>query len=51
MSSGLLALIVHSVSMQCILKLLAVNHTWLGLSYKEEDNEWKWEDGSRPSGL
>ncbi|XDB50749.1 hypothetical protein AB1E18_004311 [Capra hircus] len=37
--------------LMCILKLLAVNHTWLGLSYKEEDNEWKWEDGSRPSGL
>lgn len=37
--------------LMCILKLLAVNHTWVGLSYKEEDNEWKWEDGSRPSGL
>ncbi|CAI9166244.1 unnamed protein product [Rangifer tarandus platyrhynchus] len=35
--------------LMCILKLLAVNHTWLGLSYKEEDNEWKWEDGSFPS--
>uniref|UniRef100_A0A8C6G0R5 C-type lectin domain-containing protein n=1 Tax=Moschus moschiferus TaxID=68415 RepID=A0A8C6G0R5_MOSMO len=35
--------------LMCILKLLAVNHTWLGLSYKEEDNEWKWEDGSLPS--
>ncbi|XP_007196135.2 C-type lectin domain family 12 member B-like [Balaenoptera acutorostrata] len=32
-----------------IMKLLAVNHTWLGLSYKEEDNQWKWEDGSLPS--
>ncbi|XP_040091103.1 killer cell lectin-like receptor 6 [Oryx dammah] len=37
--------------LMCILKLLAVKHTWLGLSYKEEDNEWKWEDGSLPSGL
>ncbi|XP_006059426.4 killer cell lectin-like receptor 5 [Bubalus bubalis] len=35
--------------LMCILKLLAVNQTWLGLSYK--DNEWKWEDGSLPSGL
>lgn len=32
-----------------ILKLLAGDHTWLGLSYKEEDNQWKWEDGSLPS--
>ncbi|XP_070263970.1 C-type lectin domain family 12 member B-like [Myotis yumanensis] len=32
-----------------IMKLLAVNHTWLGLSYKKADNEWKWEDGSSPS--
>ncbi|XP_045869217.1 NKG2-D type II integral membrane protein-like isoform X2 [Meles meles] len=32
-----------------IMKLITVNHTWLGLSYKEEDNEWKWEDGSSPS--
>nr|XP_044612039.1 C-type lectin domain family 12 member B-like isoform X3 [Equus asinus] len=32
-----------------IMKLLAENHTWLGLSYKEEDNKWKWEDGSFPS--
>uniref|UniRef100_A0A8C4MDN8 C-type lectin domain-containing protein n=1 Tax=Equus asinus TaxID=9793 RepID=A0A8C4MDN8_EQUAS len=32
-----------------IMKLLAANHTWLGLSYKEEDNKWKWEDGSFPS--
>nr|XP_031526526.1 C-type lectin domain family 12 member B-like [Vicugna pacos] len=32
-----------------ILKLLVGNHTWLGLSYKEEDNQWKWEDGSLPS--
>ncbi|XP_010856962.1 PREDICTED: killer cell lectin-like receptor 5 [Bison bison bison] len=37
--------------LMCILKLLAVNQTWLGLSYKEKDNEWKWEDGSLPSGL
>nr|XP_025139024.1 killer cell lectin-like receptor 6 isoform X3 [Bubalus bubalis] len=35
--------------LMCILKLLAVNQTWLGLSYK--DNEWKWEDGSLSSGL
>ncbi|XP_066109270.1 C-type lectin domain family 9 member A-like [Saccopteryx bilineata] len=34
-----------------IMKLLAVNQTWLGLSYKEADNGWKWEDGSSPSGL
>ncbi|XP_027450465.1 NKG2-D type II integral membrane protein-like isoform X1 [Zalophus californianus] len=32
-----------------IMKLITVNHTWLGLSYKKEDNEWKWEDGSSPS--
>ncbi|XP_044084455.1 natural killer cells antigen CD94-like [Neovison vison] len=32
-----------------IMKLITVNHTWLGLSYKEEDNKWKWEDGSSPS--
>ncbi|XP_057560114.1 C-type lectin domain family 1 member B-like [Hippopotamus amphibius kiboko] len=32
-----------------IMKVLAANHTWLGLSYKEEDNQWQWEDGSLPS--
>uniref|UniRef100_A0A8C3WR49 C-type lectin domain-containing protein n=1 Tax=Catagonus wagneri TaxID=51154 RepID=A0A8C3WR49_9CETA len=32
-----------------IMRLLAVNHTWLGLSYQEEDNQWKWKDGSLPS--
>ncbi|KAF3816341.1 hypothetical protein GH733_014514, partial [Mirounga leonina] len=32
-----------------IMKLITVNRTWLGLSYKKEDNEWKWEDGSSPS--
>ncbi|XP_070478251.1 natural killer cells antigen CD94-like [Equus przewalskii] len=32
-----------------IMKLLAENHTWLGLSYREEDNKWRWEDGSFPS--
>ncbi|XP_047598787.1 NKG2-D type II integral membrane protein-like isoform X3 [Lutra lutra] len=32
-----------------IMKLITVNHIWLGLSYKEEDNKWKWEDGSSPS--
>ncbi|XP_033263990.1 C-type lectin domain family 12 member B-like isoform X1 [Orcinus orca] len=32
-----------------IMKLLAANHTWLGLSYNEEDNQWKWVDGSLPS--
>ncbi|CAD7681413.1 unnamed protein product [Nyctereutes procyonoides] len=35
--------------LKTIMKLIAVNRTWLGLSYKEEDNEWKWEDGSSPS--
>ncbi|XP_013843836.1 C-type lectin domain family 12 member B-like isoform X2 [Sus scrofa] len=32
-----------------IMRQLAVNHTWLGLSYHEEDNQWKWKDGSLPS--
>ncbi|XP_044241340.1 natural killer cells antigen CD94-like [Ursus arctos] len=32
-----------------IMELVTGNHTWLGLSYKKEDNEWKWEDGSSPS--
>lgn len=36
-------------SMQNIMELVTGNHTWLGLSYKKEDNEWKWEDGSSPS--
>ncbi|XP_045320780.1 C-type lectin domain family 9 member A-like isoform X2 [Leopardus geoffroyi] len=31
-----------------VMELIAVGPTWLGLSYKE-DNEWKWEDGSSPS--
>uniref|UniRef100_A0A7N5KIJ8 Killer cell lectin-like receptor 5 n=1 Tax=Ailuropoda melanoleuca TaxID=9646 RepID=A0A7N5KIJ8_AILME len=32
-----------------IMELVTGNRTWLGLSYKEEDNDWKWEDGSSPS--
>ncbi|XP_063094669.1 C-type lectin domain family 9 member A-like [Cavia porcellus] len=32
-----------------IMKLLSGNRTWLGLSYKEEENQWKWGDGSSPS--
>ncbi|KAM9673659.1 killer cell lectin-like receptor 6 [Trichechus inunguis] len=28
------------------LKLFVANHTWLGLSYEEEDNQWRWENGS-----
>uniref|UniRef100_G3ULL2 C-type lectin domain-containing protein n=1 Tax=Loxodonta africana TaxID=9785 RepID=G3ULL2_LOXAF len=31
------------------LKLFKANRTWLGLSYKEEDSDWRWEDGSSPS--
>ncbi|XP_008586129.1 PREDICTED: C-type lectin domain family 12 member B-like, partial [Galeopterus variegatus] len=31
------------------LKLLLVSHTWIGISYKEEDNAWQWEDGSSDS--
>ncbi|XP_019291990.1 C-type lectin domain family 9 member A-like isoform X2 [Panthera pardus] len=32
-----------------VMELIAVGPTWLGLSYKKENNEWKWEDGSSPS--
>ncbi|XP_030177584.1 C-type lectin domain family 9 member A-like isoform X2 [Lynx canadensis] len=32
-----------------VMELIAVGPTWLGLSYREKDNEWKWEDGSSPS--
>ncbi|KAF0880346.1 KLRA5 protein, partial [Crocuta crocuta] len=32
-----------------IMELIAEGPTWLGLSYREEDNEWRWEDGSSPS--
>ncbi|XP_060049487.1 natural killer cells antigen CD94-like [Erinaceus europaeus] len=32
-----------------IMNLLAVNHTWIGLSYKKEKSKWMWEDGSLPS--
>nr|XP_012788847.1 unnamed protein product [Sorex araneus] len=32
-----------------IMNLLAVNHTWLGLSYRKEIGEWKWNNGSLPS--
>ncbi|XP_075862956.1 C-type lectin domain family 1 member B-like isoform X2 [Microcebus murinus] len=32
-----------------IMKLLLVSQTWIGLSYKEKHNEWKWEDGSSTS--
>lgn len=32
-----------------IMPLLSVSHAWLGLSYKQEANEWKWEDGSTAS--
>uniref|UniRef100_A0A8C9A957 C-type lectin domain-containing protein n=1 Tax=Prolemur simus TaxID=1328070 RepID=A0A8C9A957_PROSS len=31
--------------------LVVSKWTWIGLSYKEEKNEWKWEDGSSTSGL
>ncbi|TKC52161.1 hypothetical protein EI555_018139 [Monodon monoceros] len=40
---------VEQGNLEYIMKLLAANHTWLGLSYNEEDNQWKWEDGSLPS--
>lgn len=40
---------MYSVFMQNIMKLLSGNRTWLGLSYKEEENQWKWGDGSSPS--
>ncbi|XP_053412704.1 C-type lectin domain family 9 member A-like [Nycticebus coucang] len=32
-----------------ITKLLLVRRTWIGLYYKKDNNEWKWEDGSSPS--
>ncbi|KAF5912470.1 hypothetical protein HPG69_004140 [Diceros bicornis minor] len=32
-----------------IMKLLTASSTWLGLSYKEENNERKWVDSSLPS--
>uniref|UniRef100_H0XLA3 C-type lectin domain-containing protein n=1 Tax=Otolemur garnettii TaxID=30611 RepID=H0XLA3_OTOGA len=36
-------------SLMNITKLLSVRQTWIGLYYKKENNEWKWEDGSSPS--
>ncbi|XP_005379676.1 PREDICTED: killer cell lectin-like receptor 6 [Chinchilla lanigera] len=35
-------------SLMNIMELLSGNHTWIGLSYKQEDNQWKWVDGSPP---
>ncbi|XP_004717725.2 killer cell lectin-like receptor 3 [Echinops telfairi] len=33
------------------LKLLAVNRTWVGLSYNKEKKTWMWEDDYLPPGL